>query len=185
MGGDMGGGDMGDSPADTGGVGGDSAASADEEEKKEDYLENVDYRINLVFNEIKKKIEFWFEKGDISKKYKLTNIDIDNYSSGLNTRMVIEFNSNICYFNIQLMIRIQDAKDEKIRNLYMEIKQYDKDKNLISTQLKNIKIKNITEDFVLNKLNDMQDSLDVYKDTDREAVEQITDKSKDLKDNIF
>jgi hypothetical protein len=47
--------------------------------------------------------------------------------------MNIEFNSNISYFNVQLMIRIQDAKDEKIRNLYMEIKQYNKDKDLIST----------------------------------------------------
>jgi hypothetical protein len=50
------GGDMGDSPETTGGVGGDSPAA--EEDNKDEYLENVDYRINLIFNEIKKKIEY-------------------------------------------------------------------------------------------------------------------------------
>jgi BRCT domain type II-containing protein len=51
--------------------------------------------------------------------------------------------------------------------------------------LKNIKIKNITEEYFLKKINDMQDTLDSYEETDKEGVEKITDKSKDLKDNIF
>lgn len=154
------------------------------------YTENPEYRVDLILTEIIKKIKYWFKYGEFKrKKYFLEDIDRNLSLGENNVRANIQFSSDKDkrFYNLQIMIRVTDAINDILDTMYVELKMYDKeDAKLKATWMNNIKISNFIEDYLFKKIKKLKDRQDDYEEPENQKdIDNITDNTNDLKDNVF
>jgi hypothetical protein len=148
----------------------------------EKYEEDPEFRIKKVLDELTKNINYWFKEGVFSaNEAELFDINVDT-SNNVEKYLIFDFQDNEYYYQVQVIITLQEVEEEQLDECYVKVKRYDiESSELLREYSEDVKLKNLNEDKIIqliSKLDEKSDSL--VEDEDEEVL--LSDEDSDLED---
>jgi len=156
-------------------------------------------KVKNLMDNLHKMILNWFTTGSLSKQgLNLQNIDTSFTNDITDKTKIITFDDSKFYYQIVLVASIDDLfknskepEEEQLKDISLQIKKYDLDNQsgnslegtLIDRWEGTIKIKEFTEDFIIDKISQMQDKTLSIEDTalDNTQIEETTEETTEEK----
>jgi hypothetical protein len=136
---------------------------------KEAYIQSPVYRVNLLIDEIVNKVKIWFETGSFSKSCNLYDLKKSSMTESTEKNVIVDFGNDDNNYQLIITLKLEDAtskdptKRKEIENCNIKIKKYDinsPDNILLPPLSSDIKIKDLNEDFILQKIADLDTNLE-------------------------
>lgn len=143
----------------------------------ERFIESPEYMIKSFFDELTKNINDWFTTGSFAANgAQLGDINISNLSD-VDKNLIFDFDDDQFHYQVYIIISLKDVGEEELDTCYITVKKYDSDGNLFRKLSKDVNVRDITEDKIL----ELYANLDA--ETSEEAtVETLPDSDSDLQD---
>lgn len=168
----------------------------------EEYVESADYKIIVFFKELKSQIEKWFVDGSLAAQGCFLDGDIEisvyspmekflifNFIENVSDNSDLEEDVDVFKYRVTFTIRLDEmknsspntsqeenskAKNLEIDNILLKIHQFDDDMSEKGELVEEIKIEDIKEDFIIDKIGQLK-----YKSDDESSD------NNDLKDDFY
>lgn len=149
----------------------------------EEYKESPQYRANKTLQAIAEKIRKWFHEGSFSKQnVKLTYLERSDIDKGLQNTMDARFQDKTNTYTVTAVIMTADVIAGDASTMHVKVKRYDvKSAELVNSVDEDIAPSDFTEDYLLNKVADVNKEKDLDVDTTAEP-EAADDAPLDLSD---
>jgi hypothetical protein len=123
----------------------------------EKYEENPDFRIKSFFDELSKNIREWFTNGTFAANgAELSDIKISTLND-IDKNLIFDFTDKEFYYQVFVIISIQEVDKEQLEDCYIKVKKYDDEGKLIRMMGKDLKVKDIDEDKIVQLFSDMDE----------------------------
>jgi len=144
----------------------------------EKYIETPDYMIQSFFKELTKNINDWFINGSLSLNgATLGDINISNLNEP-DKNLVFDFDDDQFHYQVYIIISLKDVAQDQLTDCYIKVKKYDSDGNLYRTLGKDVNVKDINEDKILELFSELDS------ETSEEATAKtLPDSDSDLEDS--
>ena len=147
----------------------------------EKYEESPEFSIKSFFTELEKNIRNWFDKGTFAINGAVLGDIKRSLTHAIEKNLIFEFNDEEFYYQIYVIISIQDVGEDELDECYIKVKKYDVDSmKLLRSLGEDISVSDLNEDKILEliaKLDDESSSVDI------EGGEvSLSDEESDLED---
>ena len=125
----------------------------------EKYVENPEFKIKSFFEELSKSINKWFTEGTFAANGSiLADVKI-NLGDGLEKNLMFDFEDEENYYQVYVIISLEDVNDNEINDCYVKVKKYDKEAEpkLLKTYGEDVMMDDLTENKITEifvKLNE-------------------------------
>jgi len=125
----------------------------------EKYIENPENKIKTFFEDLKVSINKWFTEGTFAANGSiLADVKI-NLLNGLEKNLMFDFEDQDNYYQVYVIISLEDVNDNEINDCYVKAKKYDKDAEpkLLKTYGEDVMMDELTENKITEifvKLNE-------------------------------
>lgn len=145
----------------------------------EKYEENPDFRIKSFFDELSKNIREWFTNGTFAANgAELADIKLSTMND-IDKNLIFDFTDKEFYYQVFVIISIQEVDKEQLDDCYIKVKKYDDEGKLIRMMGKDMKVKDIDEDKIVQLFSDMDEKSSSVLDG---SPETLSDEDTDLED---
>jgi len=131
----------------------------------EKYEENPEYRIKEFFIELEKNIHDWFENGTFFANGAVLGDIKRALTHSVEKNLTFEFNDEEFYYQVYVIMSLQDVGEENLDECYIKVKKYDVNSmNLLRTYGEDVQVSDLNEDKILelfSKLDEESGSLNV------------------------
>lgn len=124
----------------------------------EKYEANPEYRIKSFFKELQKNINDWFANGTLgASSAELGDVKIAT-TNAIEKNLIFEFNDDSFYYQIYIIISLEDVLEESLDECYIKIKKYDlSDMTLLRKIGEDVLVKDLNEDKILELISKLDD----------------------------
>jgi len=138
----------------------------------ETYTDSSVHRISIILDEMIKDIQKWFTDGKFSDSYSFYDkIEKSSMTTSTERFVMFDFFDDNYYYKLTIILKLEDYDEEKreIEDAYLRIKIYDINNNqdVVNTFEDNIKVSDINEDFILQKIDDLKKEVSNKEDVDK------------------
>lgn len=149
----------------------------------EKYQDDPEYRIRKFFEELKKNIIYWFNEGSFSTQdAQLYDIKIET-TDNMEKYLMFDFQDSEFYYQIIFIVTLQEVEEDNLDEVHIKLKRYDlESSNLLREVNKDIEIKELNEDVVLELFAKLDEESDSMIEIDDETENALSDKDTDLED---
>lgn len=131
----------------------------------EKYEESPEFRIKSFFTELEKNIRDWFDEGTFFINGAVLGDIKRSLTHAIEKNLIFEFNDEEYYYQIYVIISIQDVTEDDLDECYIKIKKYDVDTmKLLRSLGEDVMVSDINEDKILeliSKLDDESSTVDI------------------------
>lgn len=143
----------------------------------EKYEESPEFRLQAFFEELRKNINDWFTDGSLAANgAELGDIEISTLND-VDKSLIFDFGDQDNHYQVYIIISLEDVGEEELTDCYVKVKKYDSNGKLIRTMGKDVDVKSLSEDKILELFSEMES------ETSEEATAQkLPDIDSDLQD---
>lgn len=124
---------------------------------------NDAYEMQSIMDQLKNRINYWFQKGEFSMRSNKVDFDISKSPNSSKKSMVINFNDTDFYYQMIIRMNIED-----LENCDVVIKKYDPNtidrvgggepiSKIELTNSNKVPVDDLKEDFIIKKLSELED----------------------------
>lgn len=141
----------------------------------EKYIENPEFKIKTFFDELTTNINKWFNEGTFaangSELGKITTSQLYDTEKNL----IFEFTDENNYYQVYVIISLEDITEETINDCYVKVKKYTDDAKFIGSYGEDVLIDNLKEDKIIELISKLDEKLDKGSYTQGTNNEQTED----------
>jgi len=123
----------------------------------EDFTQSRNNIIRRYFDDLMINLRSWFSEGSLSQNTNLLEIEESNLSIGTSRDIIVDFEDDENRFQLIFFIDQGMFEDNKLTKLILTLKKYDADNNLIDNYEEEVPITDITEDFIIDKITNIDE----------------------------
>jgi hypothetical protein len=123
----------------------------------EDFAQSRNNIIRRYFDDLLINLRSWFSEGSLSQNTNLLEIEESNLSQGTSRDIIVDFEDDDNRFQLIFFIDQGMFQDDKLTKLVLTLKKYDADNNLIENYEEEVPITDITEDFIVDKITNIDE----------------------------
>ena len=139
----------------------------------EAYEENPEFRIQQFFEELKKNINQWFSEGSLSQNSELVDIKISTLNAVEKNIMFDFLDDSEFYYQICIIIPLVAVGEEQLKDGFIKVKLYNQEEGkLLRTLSKDIEVKDINEDKILELISELKDKSGSVLDDSPDTLEE-------------
>lgn len=137
----------------------------------EKYQEDPEVRIKKFFTELEKNINYWFEEGSFgANESELIDIDIKT-NNNIEKYLKADFIDKECYYQMIFIVTLEEVEEDVLKECHIKIKRYDLEQSTLIREIgKDINIKDINEDSVLNLFTELDEESKSMLDDEEDGV---------------
>ncbi len=124
----------------------------------EKYEESPEFRIKSFFTELEKNIRDWFDEGTFAINGAVLGDIKRSLTHAIEKNLIFEFNDEEFYYQIYVIISIQDVSEDELDECYVKIKKYDVGSmKLLRSLGEDISVSDLNEDTILELIANLDD----------------------------
>jgi hypothetical protein len=113
--------------------------------------------IRRYFDDLQIDLNKWFTEGSLSQNTNLLEIEESCISQGTSRSIICDFEDDEYRYQLIFFIDQGMFEEEKLTKLVLTLKRYDADNKLIDNYEEEVGINNISEDFIVDKITNIED----------------------------
>lgn len=147
----------------------------------EKYEESPEFRIKSFFKELEKNIREWFTNGTFGVNgAELGDIN-RSLTHAIEKNLIFEFNDDEFYYQVYVIISIQDVEQDELNECFIKVKRYDAGTmTLLRTIGEDVLVSEINEDKILELIVQLDEESSTLNIEGGEVT--LSDEDSDLED---
>lgn len=127
----------------------------------EKYEANPEYRIKSFFVELEKNIRNWFTNGALGTSGAELGDIKRSLTNSIEKNLIFEFNDEEFYYQVIIIMSIEDVLEESLDSCHIKIKKYDvADMVLLRKLGEDVLVKDLDEDKILELISNLDEESD-------------------------